>query len=412
MERNRVMIGEGRQVVERNTFSMLATVVAAAAAAWLALALAPAVEAAGAVTKVSVGNFDSPIYATAPPRDERRLFVVEREGKVRVLVDGEKRGRAFLNITDIVGTAGEGGLLSLAFAPDYAQTRRFYVFYTRPRAGQDQGPIRVDEFRARADDQNVAVKASRRRVIEIPHPTPNHVGGTVQFGRDELLYVSTGDGGSPIDNEGNAQDPASLLGKLLRIDPTAGGGYRVPADNPFAGNVPGQGEIFALGLRNPFRFSFDRLTGDLAIGDVGQGSVEEVDFGTTAELNGANFGWNCFEGSERYANAPRDCELSFAHEPPVHERFHESGVCSITGGVVAHDPDPALATLEGDYVYGDYCQEELRAVSLTSAGATTDRGIDVNVPGLVAFGEDGLGRVYAVSLPDPLGAGRVYRLEG
>ncbi len=404
------MTGEGRQVVERNFFSMLATVIVAAAAAWLALALAPALDAANAVTKVSVGSFASPIYATAPPGAERRLFVVERGGKVRVLVDGEKRSRAFLNITDLVDVTGEGGLLSVAFAPDYAQSRRFYVFYTRPpAAGRAHGPIRVDEFRRSAGNPNVAVEGSRRKVIEIPHPDyGNHLGGTLQFGPDELLYISTGDGGGSGDPERNAQDLSSLLGKILRINPRAGGGnpYRIPSGNPFAGAVEGRDAIFALGLRNPFRFSFDRLTGDLAIGDVGQAAVEEVNFGTIAELNGANFGWNCFEGSEPFEFAPPGCELSFGtHEPPVHQRFHEAhGVCSITGGVVVRHP--SLASLAGDYVYGDYCQEELRAVRLSSAGATTDRGIGVDVPSVVAFGEDGLGRVHAVSLN-----GRVYRLE-
>jgi glucose/arabinose dehydrogenase len=382
------------------------------AAAALALTLAIGVDSAGAVTSVHVANFDSPTYATAPSTDTRRLFVTERDGRVRVVLDGEKRQRPFLNITEEVGgntEAGEAGLLSMAFAPDYAQSGRFYVYYTKAaRAGEVQGPIRVDELRRDPDNPNLALEGSRRKVIAIPHPDhDNHVGGTIQFGPDGHLFMATGDGGGSGDVEREAQDLNSLLGKLLRIDPTPadGTGYDVPA-NPFVG-TPGRDEIFALGLRNPFRFSFDRLTGELAIGDVGQMEREEVDFGTTAELSGANFGWNCFEGTKDYddQNFDPDCELSFGtHEPPVHERFHSDGVCSITGGVVVHHP--SLATLEGDYVYGDFCQQGLRAVELDSTGASNDRAIGVDIPSVVGFGEDGRGRVHAVSLDGP-----VYRLR-
>jgi glucose/arabinose dehydrogenase len=377
----------------------------------LVSSLALWVERAEAVEPVHVASFDSPTYATAPDSDTRRLFVTERDGRVRVVLDGEKRRRAFLNITEEVGEAGEAGLLSMAFAPDYEESGRFYVYYTRPpRAGEVQGPIRVDEFRSDPDNPNLALEDSRRRVISVAHPDhDNHVGGTIRFGPGDNLYMATGDGGGGGDPEREAQDLDSLLGKLLRIDPRPadGTGYDIPAGNPLV-DAPGRDEIFALGLRNPFRFSFDRLTGELALADVGQREVEEVDFGTTTELNGANFGWNCFEGAQPYTgdNSIPECELSFGtHEPPVHQRFHAAdGVCSITGGLVVHHP--SLASLEDDYVYGDFCQDGLRAVHLESTGATNDRAVGVDVPRVVAFGEDGRGRVHAVSLDGP-----VYRLR-
>ncbi len=291
----------------------------------------------------------------------------------------------------------------MAFAPAYERSGRFYVFYTTPG-----GSIRVDEFERKQGSPNQAARASGRHVVRIPHPTfTNHYGGQLQFGPDGHLYISTGDGGGSGDPRRNAQDKRSLLGKLLRIDPRPDRGdpYGSPRGNPFFGRK-GRNEIFAYGLRNPYRFSFDRLAGDLTIGDVGQSRREEVDFRGAGARPGANFGWSCFEGSLPYAGRGSSClRGQRGHAKPVHQLSHSGGFCSVIGGYVArHD---SLGSLQGDYVYGDFCKAQLRAVRLRPGGSSNDRRIGVDVGALVSFGEDGLGRLYAVSLDGP-----VYRLSG
>jgi glucose/arabinose dehydrogenase len=224
----------------------------------------------------------------------------------------------------------------------------------------------------------------------------------LQFGPDGLLYVATGDGGGAGDPSGNAQDKNSLLGKLLRINPLRRGGgrpYGIPRDNPYVGEK-GRDEVFARGLRNPYRFSFDRRTGDLTLGDVGQDAVEEIDFvptsgGARRPRGGVNFGWNAFEGRRRYAagSAP-------GHLPPVIQRSHDAGSCSITGGYVIRDR--SLGKLYGQYVYGDLCDSRLRVARLRSGRARGDRSLGARVRTLVSFGEDGRGRVHAISLDGPV----------
>lgn len=350
--------------------------------------------AAAGVRLRTVGSFSSPTYVTAPSGDTRRLFVVERAGRIRVLLDGRKLGRPFLDISSQVRTDGERGLLSMAFAPDYATSGRFYVYFT-----DRSGDIRIQEFRRSAAGADRADRGSARNLLTIGHRSQtNHNGGQLQFGPDGHLYAGVGDGGAEGDPHGHGQSLRTLLGKLVRIDPRHGRPFST-AGNPFAGRSGARAAIWAYGLRNPYRFSFDRLTGDLVIGDVGQNAQEEVDFARAGTGAGANYGWRVFEGDRRYSagRAPG------AVRPRLVTR-HSDGYCSIIGGYVVRDR--ALPSLYGRYLYGDLCRSGLRSVLLgRSRGASGDRGVGVSVKTLVSFGEDGSGRVYAVSL-----GGRVYRL--
>ena len=376
---------------------------AALAAVALAAAFAYGGEAAPGDPELAlVGTFASPTYLTSPPGDAERLFVVEQGGRIRIVRNGAVLPTAFLDLTSLVLSGGERGLLSMAFAPDYASTGRFYVYYT---ARTPTGQLVIAEYR-RSTNPDVADPASARPVLTIPHPVSNHNGGQLQFGPDGFLYIGTGDGGGGGDPDGNGQNLETLLGKLLRINPV-GAPYAIPADNPFVGQA-GRDEIWSYGLRNPWRFSFDRQTGDLVIGDVGQGSWEEIDFVPTGagRGRGANFGWGCWEGRHVYApNMGRpDCSpLPTNHVPPVSEYSHARG-CSITGGYVVRDP--ALAPLAGRYVYGDVCTAPVWSVVLGVPDGRDDRQTGLSVPSLYSFGEDACGRVYALS-----GSGPVYRLQ-
>jgi glucose/arabinose dehydrogenase len=357
----------------------------------------PATAAARGVKLVRVGSFDTPVYVTAPPGDRRRIFVVEQGGRVLVVRGGKRLAQPFLDIRSLVQAGGEQGLLSIAFPPGYASSGRFYVYYTARNGDQ-----RIVEYRRSSADR--ADAGSARIVLEMDDPESNHNGGLMLFGPDGLMYVGTGDGGGGGDEHGargNGQNLGSLLGKILRIDPRAGDGrgYRVPASNPFVGRSGARGEIYAYGLRNPWRFSFDRRTGDLSIGDVGQNEVEEIDFVRRGKGRGANFGWRAFEGSDRF----RDGESAPGHVKPVIERSHGDGWCSITGGVVVRDS--AVRGLNGRYVFGDYCKGEIESARLAVPRAKDVRRTGLKVSGLASFGEDARGRVYAVSNEGP-----VYRL--
>ena len=356
--------------------------------------------AADGVRLVGIGTFDAPVYVTAPPGDTRRVFVVEQGGTVRVITGGKRRSRPFLDLRGKVIAGGEQGLLSIAFAPDYAKTRRFYVNYT-DRGGTQS----VVEFRRSKSSRDRADSSTARLVLRYDDEEANHNGGLVTFGPDKMLYIGTGDGGGANDQHGergNAQNLGSLLGKLLRIDPrrTGGRAYRVPPSNPFVGRSGARGEIYSYGLRNPWRFSFDRRTGDLTIADVGQNAVEEVDFAAKDGARGANYGWRPLEGTRRNFDEPAPGAVA-----PVIELSHDDGNCSITGGYVVRDPNlPALA---GRYVYGDLCVGRLRSAKLSPGSAQGDAPIPglSKVEQLASFGEDARGRVYVVSLTGP-----VYRL--
>ena len=348
------------------------------------------------VRLASVGTFDTPVYVTAPRGDRRSIFVVEQEGTIRVVRGGKRVARPFLDIRSRVTSGGEQGLLSMAFAPDYAKTRRFYVNYT-----DRSGVQRVVEYRRSASSGDRADARSARLVLRYDGIEPNHNGGQLAFGPDRLLYVGTGDGGGADDQHGtrgNAQDLGKLEGKLLRIDPRPSGGrpYGVPASNPFISRGGARGEIYSYGLRNPWRFSFDRKTGDLTIGDVGQNAVEEIDFARKGEASGANYGWRPLEGTRRNFDEPAPNAVA-----PVLELEHSDENCSVTGGYVVRDPN--LPGLAGRYVYGDFCKGQLRAARLSAGSAAGDRSLGLRtIENLSSFGEDGLGRVYIMSLSGPV----------
>jgi glucose/arabinose dehydrogenase len=340
-----------------------------------------------------LGRFESPTYIAAPPGDRRRRFVVQRNGSI-VVVRGQRRS-TFLDIEDRVSTGGESGLLSMAFAADYGSSGRFYVYYT-----DNQGFLQIDQFR-RSRDPNRADPGSRRSVMRVPHTRFNHKGGQLQVGPDGLLYAGFGDGGGGGDPDENAQNLGRILGKLIRIDPRPNGGYDIPESNPFRSRSGARGEIYAYGLRNPYRFSFDRRRGHLTIGDVGQSAFEEVDFvpgrsGGRPPAGGYNFGWDVFEGRSSYegGSAP-------GHVPPVIAHSQGGGYCSVIGGYVIRDPSLRGSRFSGRYVYGDLCNPNLRLAFLKRPRAPT-RSAGLRVSNLVSFGEDGRGRVYAVSLSGPI----------
>ncbi len=371
---------------------------------------------AAAATLEPVGSFDQPIFVTSDPGDPDRLLVAEREGRV-VMVEGTTQTLVADLEAWVQCCEGERGLLSIAPAADFATSGRFYAAYAgTAAAGGALGDLHVDAFRPAAGGG----PPLREPLLSIPHSTrANHYGGQLQLGPDGRLYLSTGDGGGVGDPDGNAQDLDSLLGKLLRIEPRPGEvpAYAVPADSPFVG-AAGRDEIWGYGLRNPWRFSFDRLSGDLAIADVGQGIREEVDFVPSPAPGavggrGANYGWSCREGSIAYPGAPVSCAGASGFTDPVFDYPHEDpgdgGAfgCSITGGYVVRDP--GLVDLYGRYVYADFCVGELRSVALSGATAPAggDRSEGLFVADPVSFGEDACGRVYVVSQ-----GGTVSRLQG
>jgi len=371
-----------------------------AAAAIVAVLVAAPARSAGGVKLVTVGSFDAPVHVTAPSGDERRLFVVEQAGLVRVVRGGRKLAEPFLDVRALTTAGGEQGLLSMAFAPDYARSGRFYVFYT-----DDEGAERVVEYHRSRVDPDRADASSARLVLRQPDGESNHNGGLLLFGPDDLLYVGIGDGGGGGDQHGargNGQSLAALEGKILRIDPRASGNrpYSIPRSNPFAGRSGARGEIYSYGLRNPWRFSFDRSTGDLAIGDVGQNEIEEISFRRRGRGRGANFGWRVWEGRKRFAAG----ESAPGHVAPVIQRRHTAGACSITGGVVVRDP--ALPrSIRGRYLFGDVCDARVLSSRLSGQGASRVQATGLRVPSLVSFGEDARGRVHLLSLD-----GRVSRL--
>jgi glucose/arabinose dehydrogenase len=347
------------------------------------------------VRLVQVGTFDQPLYVTSPPQDRRRLFVVGQTGKIFVVRGGRKLPTPFLDITSQVTAGGEQGLLGLAFPPDYATSGLFYIYFT----GKDAKEHLV-EYHRRTEDQ--ADPSSARTLFIHDDPEPNHNGGQLVFGPDGLLYIGTGDGGGGDDQHGargNAQNLASPLGKILRIDPHATGGkpYTIPVTNPFINTATARPEIYAYGLRNPWRFSFDRATGDLTIGDVGQDNVEEIDFARKGTARGGNYGWRPWEGRRHNFDEPAP-----GAKFPVITKTHADGWCSITGGYIVRDR--AVPGLYGRYVYGDYCKGELRSARLRSGKATDDRKIAglKTISGLDSFGQDTAGRVYVVSQQGPV----------
>jgi glucose/arabinose dehydrogenase len=376
---------------------------AALALATIAALLVCAAPSQAAVQLVQIGDFTSPTFVTAPPGDATRVFVVERGGTVRIVKNGTTLPAPFLDLGAGTTTVdGERGLLSMAFSLDYATSGRFWIFYT---AAAD-GSLRVEEGMRDPSNPDKALP-TRVPILTVPHRQGNHNGGQLAVGPDGALYVGMGDGGGSNDPYGNGQNLTvrdetgasgqhALLGKILRIAPNATGGYAIPPGNPFGGAAA---EVWALGLRNPYRFAFDRATGAIVVGDVGQDKVEEVDV-LPPGVAGLNFGWSYREGN---IAGPRTAPAGFAATEPVLTFPRATGFCSIIGGAVVRDP--ALPSLAGRYVFGDYCLGKIWSANLDQGQASAaDVGLPA-VPAISSFGEDACGRVYVTSLNGP-----VYRL--
>jgi glucose/arabinose dehydrogenase len=329
--------------------------------------------------------FSFPVFLTSPPGDAR-LFVVEKGGTIRIVENGSQLPTPFLDVSGLISTGGEQGLLGLAFEPTYATSGRFYVDYTDPLGGTV-----VARYTVSAGDPDVADASSGEVVLTYAHTLGNHNGGMLAFGPDGMLYISAGDGGDQ--SEGQTLD--DLLGAVLRIDVSGASGYAIPADNPFAGGG-GLPEIWSYGLRNPWRMSFDRQTGDLYIGDVGQSNREEIDVATaaTGTGRGANFGWNVMEGTA--CNAPPVGCSSAGLTLPVLEYDHSHG-CSVIGGFVYRGS--AIPALRGVYLYGDFCAGEVRSFRYAN-GAVTEAQTWPAFPAgnpITSFGEDAAGELYVLS---------------
>jgi glucose/arabinose dehydrogenase len=359
-----------------------ATLVAAGALAASACAAggSPARDAAPAYRFQPTVRVSTPVQITAPRSEPNKLYVVNQAGVIRVAVNGRLRTKPFLDIRRRVLSGGEQGLLSVAFHPSYARNRLFYVDYT-----DVNGHTNVVQYRANAA-RTAAIQRSARRLLFVRQPYANHNGGQLAFGPDGKLYVGMGDGGSGGDPENRAQNMGELLGKLLRLD--------VGAARP----TP---EIAALGLRNPWRFSFDRETGDLYLADVGQGEWEEIDYLLRAQVGElTNFGWDVYEGRESFEDKPVNPQGRLVF--PIEAYDHDFG-CSVTGGFVYRGT--AVPAARGRYFYGDYCSGNVWTLRVEDGRAVDVRREPFTIPSLSSFGEDARGELYATSL-----AGRVFKL--
>lgn len=328
-------------------------------------------------------GLDRPVGISYTGSEDKRLYIIEQAGLIRVVEGGVLLKEPFLDIRDRVGNQGsEQGLLGLAFHPRYPAAPYFYVDYTN-LAGNSV----ISRFSQASDQPGLADAASEKIYLTIEQPFANHNGGEVVFGPEGYLYLGLGDGGSGGDPMGNAQSTQSLLGKILRIDIDSGDPYAVPADNPFV-NGNGSPEIWAYGLRNPWRFSFDRLGGGLFIGDVGQDAWEEVDYLPAISQGGANFGWNFKEGNHAYQGSP---PLNMQLDDPIFEYDHRQG-CSITGGVVYRGLD--LTDWQGVYLFGDYCSGSVWGLLNLSNSAWQARHLFETNARITSFGENAAGDVY------------------
>jgi glucose/arabinose dehydrogenase len=338
---------------------------------------------------VEVATLDQPV-AMAVRRGDDALYVAERTGKVRAIRGGGVDPTAVLDLSSQISLGSEQGLLGLAFSEDGGY---LYVNFT-----DLAGDTHVTEFAIRG---GTADPATRREVLFVDQPFSNHNGGNLVFGPDGYLYIGLGDGGSGGDPMNNGQSLDTLLGKMLRIDPRPRGDapYSVPVDNPFVGKPGTRPEIWAYGLRNPWRYSFDRETGDLWIGDVGQDSWEEIDILPRGTPGEQNYGWNAMEGNHPYGG-----DLISPATPPVYEYDHGSGRCAVTGGYVYRGS--TIKGLTGSYLYADFCEGSLTALRLAGGRVAEASALGLVVPNLSSFGEDARGELYVLSL-----SGQVYRLS-
>ncbi len=336
-------------------------------------------------------GLSSPVHLASPPSDDR-LFVVEQPGRIRIVENGTLLSAPFLDIDSKVLGGGEQGLLSVAFHPAYATNRHFYVYYT-----DNNGDIQVDRYTQSATAPNTADAGSARQIINVPHPgNSNHNGGQLAFGPDGFLYMGTGDGGAGGDPPNNAQNRNVLLGKILRLDVNPANTtspYTVPVSNPFVGQAGARAEIWAYGLRNPWRFSFDRVGNVLYIGDVGQNSREEVNAPPRTQP-GVNYGWKIMEGNSCFLPMS-SCDKT-GLTLPVHDYATSDGNCAVTGGFVYRGS--AIPQIAGLYFFSDFCKGGLRSFRLVDGAATDVREWQAGVGTLVtSFGEDRNGELYVLT---------------
>ncbi|MEU9954170.1 PQQ-dependent sugar dehydrogenase [Streptomyces sp. NPDC050982] len=342
-------------------------------------------QAAKVVLK-EVAKAQNPIAGAAGPGGT--VWIAERAGTVRVL-DDKGLGEPVLDISGETTTDGERGLLGIAFDKRFAH---FYISYTNL-----EGTSTVDEFAVR---HGKIRPSTRRTVITQTQPYPNHNGGDIRFGPDGYLYIALGDGGSGGDPHGNGQNLDTLLGKMLRIDPLGGKPYAIPRDNPFVNDPNAKDEIWAYGLRNPWRFSFDARTGDLLIGDVGQSDWEEIDWAPAKSRGGENYGWSQMEGTHPFRGGTEPAN----HVPPVHEYDRTGLGCSVTGGYVYRGK--AIPALKGQYVFSDYCDGTLRTLRMKNGKVTGESDLGVNGGEVISFVQDGDGELYVLAI-----GGSVSRID-
>lgn len=362
-----------------------------------------------------ISGLDTPVDIQHAGDD--RLFIIEKPGRVRIL-DGSDNliSTPFLDIENRVEDEGfEEGLLGLAFHPEYATNGYFYLNYTISSPNR----TRISRFEVSANDENIAELSSELVLMEFEQPFANHNGGQIQFGPDGYLYIATGDGGSGGDPNNAGQDSTQVLGKILRIDVNGGGGsapecdlsgganYAIPANNPFVDGAGGNcDEIWSTGLRNPWRFSFDSQTGDMWIGDVGQGEREEINFQSGSSAGGENYGWRCFEGNASYDSS--GCQPASAYVAPAYDYEHADGHCSVTGGMVYRGI--RYAELAGHYFFADYCSSVYWTLSGNplSPTLTIPDIIDESASNPSAFGVDAQGELYVASAS----GGAIYHVQG
>lgn len=355
---------------------------------------------AGYGLHVVSGSLSEPVFLTHVPGDATRLFVVEKTGRIRIIKNGALLSTAFLDLSGSISKGGEQGLLGLAFAPDYATSGRFVVSYTSPQGNPGGGTSVIARYTVSAANPDRANAASGQTLLTVDQPYENHNGGMIAFGPDGFLYISFGDGGGGGDPLDTGQDRTDHLGSLLRIDVSGASGYTVPPSNPYAGSAQFAPELWNWGLRNPWRFSFDRSTGDLYIGDVGQGEREEIDVAPAASTGGENYGWNQMEGMICYVPgcSPIGTVL------PVLDYTHSIG-CAVTGGYVYRGS--AVPALVGQYIYGDYCGGWVRSFQYSGGQAINPQDQPALSPGsaITGFGEDATGELYVLTQ-----GGTVYRI--
>ncbi len=360
---------------------------------WFGLFVAACLSAQTIVLESFVTGVSNPVEIVASPTSDNRLFVVQQSGTIKIINEnGTVAADNFLNISNLITFGGERGLLGLAFHPQFATNRYFFVYYNNL-----QGAIRVSRFTANSSNPNITDPSSEKILLTIPKPFTNHNGGSIHFGPDGYLWISTGDGGSGGDPNNNSQNKNSLLGKMLRIDVNSDNAYNIPSDNPFVG-VDGADEIWAYGLRNAWKFSFDKTTNNVWIADVGQEILEEINR-IPATSAGINYGWRCYEGNNTYNTA--GCANSSTMTFPIAQYDHSGDKCSITGGYVYRGnlyPD-----LTGKYVFADYCSQQIGVLGSNNMITWTPQFSGSN---FISFGEDNQKQLYAAAAN-----GRIYKVK-